>query len=461
MLLLNLDIEATHSKVSLNILPTERYQFATKTSDAGLNTTRTKSQPIRIRGNAKLVTNSRKSASKSSVINLFSDGYLYMQRYCNGRVDIFNQVQILFTNITLHPARGNAKATGGMDPASILKQVERDEEYTLSPGFFTVPCPNASKFDLTSETVFAKGSAKHLKDYVKSTKIAEQGLTDTVADGMATVDNHFTVALMRYEYANVYWTVMDLYDVYLMTRFFNTTGKDTQVLLTDARPRGHLDQLWSIFGRVTMLQEIKTEVTFTKLAWRYGREYSPLLQQSAKSIPDLSGFRQFVLQRLGIPEPQKPDCDKLSILYIWRRDYVAHPRNPSGVIGRKIRNEEELLKATKSQFPTFQVNGVQLDKFNVTEQLRLISQSNIYIGMHGAAMTFSIFLPPKSAVIELYPQYYKSTNWHMTMTAKWAGHQYFEWHNKDSKLEEKLQYTTVPTNVPLGFIQQAIPQICT
>ena len=35
---------------------------------------------------------------------------------------------------------------------------------------------------------------------------------------------------------------------------------------------------------------------------------------------------------LQVDNHHELNCDKLSILFIWRRDYLAHPRNPSGKI---------------------------------------------------------------------------------------------------------------------------------
>ena len=44
---------------------------------------------------------------------------------------------------------------------------------------------------------------------------------------------------------------------------------------------------------------------------------------------------------------------------MWRQDYVAHPRNPSGEISRKIKNENDLLKAVKESLPELDVRGIQ------------------------------------------------------------------------------------------------------
>lgn len=58
-----------------------------------------------------------------------------------------------------------------------------------------------------------------------------------------------TVALTRREYANLYHTVSDWYNVFLLTRFFNVT-QPAHVLLVDAHPAGPLDHAWTVLFKV-------------------------------------------------------------------------------------------------------------------------------------------------------------------------------------------------------------------
>jgi len=55
----------------------------------------------------------------------------------------------------------------------------------------------------------------------------------------------FTVALTRREYANLYHTMSDWYNVFLLTQFFNVT-QPARVLLVDAHPAGPLDDAWNV-----------------------------------------------------------------------------------------------------------------------------------------------------------------------------------------------------------------------
>lgn len=51
---------------------------------------------------------------------------------------------------------------------------------------------------------------------------------------------------------------------------------------------------------------------------------------------------------------------------IWRRHYIAHPRNPTGYTARRIANEEDVWKAVKEADDRTVVNG-ELDKLSMVE----------------------------------------------------------------------------------------------
>lgn len=59
----------------------------------------------------------------------------------------------------------------------------------------------------------------------------------------------FTVALTRDEYANLYHSVSDWYNVFLLTQFFNVSSQLPHVLFVDAHPAGPLDSAWNVLFR--------------------------------------------------------------------------------------------------------------------------------------------------------------------------------------------------------------------
>ena len=141
---------------------------------------------------------------------------------------------------------------------------------------------------------------------------------------------------------------------------------------------------------------------------------------------------------------------------------MAHPRNPSGVVSRKIKNEDELLNATRNAFnnTAYNITGVQLDSLSVSAQLVLLSKTDIVIGMHGAAFGFSLLLPQGGGIIELYPKG-PAKNWHMEYLAKWNKLHHSTWSNTNQNLEDFVnKYTTVPPDVVLMLLNKMIRNVC-
>jgi len=60
------------------------------------------------------------------------------------------------------------------------------------------------------------------------------------------VERRVTVALSRGEYANLYHTVAEWYNVFLLTKFFDVVTPSVHVLLVDAHPQGPLDHAWNV-----------------------------------------------------------------------------------------------------------------------------------------------------------------------------------------------------------------------
>lgn len=394
-------------------------------------------------------------SSVSSANDYFKSWLRNVVSGCSGLFTGYSSVMIRLRNVIADKKFSKVQAEGGKPIDSIMNQKEEAETYSLKNGFFRLACgsPPVFKFD--------KDSA-HLKDWLPSlqfTPYNEFQRQINASQATLYIENKFTIALMRYEFANVYWTVMDLYNIYLTARFFNKTVPETNVLLIDERPRNHLDNLYQVVYHSRQLHSYPNLTVFKDLVWMFSRAHGPILKKQ-KSIPLVREFRRDALASFALPSNHTRNCSALNILFIWRRNYVAHPRNPSGLVWRKIKNEDELVNATKVSFPSSTVQGVQLDSLPPKEQLAFISTTDILVGMHGAAYGFSLFLPSGSGAIEMFPQYV-SANWHMEYLIKWAGVQYRTWKNKDKKLEDtKERYTTVPPKIVTDLIKSLTIDIC-
>ena len=358
----------------------------------------------------------------------------------------------MFHNISLHRDLASSKANGNESLSDVLHQRDSDETITFRAGYFQVPCKSDTRL------ISRFNEPLHFKAWKNALNAGPH-----VCPTEGVLEQDLTMIICRYEYANVYWAVMDLYNTFLSVKFLGANISQTHLLIFDTHPNTPLDgMLTGIFKSVRRFHDLDEIVTFSTLGWIFPRRSSPLMSRFSKTIPYMMEFRSTILDAFHIPQNHVKRCNsrKLNVLFIWRRDYVAHPRNPSGIIDRKIKNEEEILNASRKAFPTFNITGVQLDLIPIREQFRAIASSDIFIGMHGAAHAFNFLLPRGSCVVEMFPLGFK-INWHMEYIAKWSGNHYISWKNKDKKLEDtKNKYTTIPAYTVVSLLKKASKVVC-
>jgi capsular polysaccharide biosynthesis protein len=83
------------------------------------------------------------------------------------------------------------------------------------------------------------------------------------------------------------------------------------------------------------------------------------------------------------------------------------------------------------------VRGVQLELLPFTEQLRLVGETDILLGMHGAGLSHMLFLPRHGALIEFEP-IGQGENMHFAELALWRRLVYSRWRNDSSKNEVRV-----------------------
>ncbi|VDQ08763.1 unnamed protein product [Trichobilharzia regenti] len=84
---------------------------------------------------------------------------------------------------------------------------------------------------------------------------------------------------------------------------------------------------------------------------------------------------------------------------------------------------------------------IDLAQSPMSEQIKLVMNTDILIGMHGAAFTPSLFLPSTSCFVELFPGYCCGSNKHFSKSAELRGIQYMAYHGlPESDLTRSLNY---------------------
>lgn len=100
-------------------------------------------------------------------------------------------------------------------------------------------------------------------------------------------------------------------------------------------------------------------------------------------------FSEFMVHRLGVPLEQKTD-HKIRITFLERRTKY-----------RQILNSDELIGALRRN-SSYIVRSVQFERgTRFSDQLAIVHNTDIFIGMHGAGLTHLLFLPKWAVVFEL------------------------------------------------------------
>lgn len=104
-----------------------------------------------------------------------------------------------------------------------------------------------------------------------------------------------------------------------------------------------------------------------------------------KEEPLFQRFKTHILNNFNI-ESKKRQIDK-TVTFILR----------AGT--RRITNIEQV----KERLSRFRINYVSLENHSIKEQLDIVSNSDILIGVHGAGLTWGIFMKEGSQMIEIFP----------------------------------------------------------
>ena len=390
------------------------------------------------------------------LLHLFSES----KSYCNGKIEMIENVAALFRNAVIDPSLGSAQAQSRANVKDVLLQKELLEFYRLKKGYLKVD--DCSDVPAPKNVQIDGGKSDHIKEFNKAVEISTNA-----ADVTHRYDGDFVIMMTRYEYANVYWTVIDLYDAFLMMRFYNRTFKSTDLLLFDAHPLTKLDEIFDgVFRRVIRPRDLTQPTRFRNLVQCFQRGKSPVLRKILQPLPLVNEFRSQVMLAMKIElQPladRKRRCaeNTLNVLFIWRRNYVAHPRNPAGVVARKISNEDELLNITRRNFPKYSVVGEQLDKYPVKRQLEVMGNVDIMVSMHGEAFGFVIFMQEGSGVLEMWPKG-DPGNWHMEYLARRNRLYYKSWQNNDEKNEDRrMKATKVSTQIVKDAVKGLSESVC-
>jgi protein O-GlcNAc transferase len=277
----------------------------------------------------------------------------------------------------------------------------------------------------TSHLMQEKFPRDHLRDMFSGWSGVKAINKDAAPASGTTV---LVIARERGEHANLFHATSDWLNAYISLSIAGVidsrTGArthmgDVQLLLLDEQTGPFEDAIMQpIFSPkhpVLRVSELKKtgKPLLMRRALFVPPGYSSMLLSHVSQEGDchaatqlLTGFRNFMLGGLGIDAALPPPLSSLKIVrvtLISRRPYSAagieHP-----FVGRQIDNEDAFLAALEA-VSGLVVKRVDMAVLSAREQVRIIAEeTDVLVGMHGAALTHVLYLPPWAAVLELWPK---------------------------------------------------------
>ncbi|CAL1532066.1 unnamed protein product [Lymnaea stagnalis] len=368
-----------------------------------------------------------------------------------GNIAAFSEQFVMFNYVIVDAEKTTTKRKGGENMEEVWDQREEDEYFKLLPGYFQIPCLEKPSLRF--------GDLDHLRLWNDALRCYPSDQTDISLLNRVT---GVTLAIQRYEYVNLYHTMTDFYNAFVLMLLFGVPPSKMTVMFVDAHPVGTLDPVWAaLFGRYIRAGRLPAPTVFPTLIWGMLGYSSPLNRHELPEVPYLNEFREFFLTKHNVTASHTLNCRRPNVVLIWRRDYVAHPRNKDGSVVRKFANEDEMVEAVKKTLgDNANVLGLQLDALSMKEQLEVVAKCDILIGMHGAGLSHILFLAQTSGVIELKPNYSNPSLQHFQAFARWRKLPYSIWINSDPANEKDSHKTYIPSQDLSLEVKSMYSKIC-
>lgn len=309
------------------------------------------------------------------------------------------------------------------EEARMVAHNEADEYYKIRSGFIQVVASGMRSWQQPQTGYGKQPHLRYVEEILQTTETVPR--KSELRRCSLTIDAP-VIFIQRVEYANVYHQYTDWYNALIMERLIRleldeeTTAQDVQFYLFDLHESSSLDIVWSkVFGpehaslsAVRQFAQEKRVVCFRTLALsargsntRFDHK-SPTRDVSPGSSDIMELVRKRFIDKL-VNAPDDIRVSRDSCIIIARRNYVAHPRNPSGRVDRQWANETMLQLVVRDAIGT---NCELLDfaTMSFEQQFQRLIRTQLLIGAHGAALTLLVFTPPDAKIIEVSvaPQYH-------------------------------------------------------
>lgn len=182
---------------------------------------------------------------------------------------------------------------------------------------------------------------------------------------------------------------------------------DTQVVILDDRGDGPYWDLWQLFAERTPVRLKDLMAAHLAGTLSVGAETNIIIPLAGASnpmwqndwevrdctaAPTLHVFARRVLDFYGIEDPPR-NPDQIVVTFIDRKE------------SRRLRDQDALFAALREAIPHIKLSVVDFAAISFPEQLRIIRDTDVLAGVHGAGLTHTMFMRETTGVVvEMQPE---------------------------------------------------------
>ena len=242
-------------------------------------------------------------------------------------------------------------------------------------------------------------------------KMVTTEFTDIEKAPLEGLPRYHTVLVERVGGSDFWHSLMELFSVSLTLDVLQITRDDEthlplldetdlqnlQIVITDDHPDGPFFDLWSMFSRKPILRASdlhRDDMQEQNIILPLAGGSNPLWQSdwtvhACDQSELLLRFKRRILGFYGLPQAT-PDAKKpLTLTYVEDAD---EPR---------LHGKDKYLDAVQEEFADINIHSVKLEDMSLYDQVLLILNTDVLVGVEGAGLTHSMFLRPGSTIIEI------------------------------------------------------------
>ena len=270
--------------------------------------------------------------------------------------------------------------------------------------------------------------------------------------------------ITRHDVSNLYHTMTQVYNVVVAQLLLGLTptcknNRCVGLFMDKHGEHTDLQELWDGLFQEKLYQGQGQRFHFDTIVLINSGYEGYLNHLRSPELPLIAEFQRYIPNLFGICDQRKLSCSSINIRVILRQDEMLN-NGTIRIRERKFYNERKMLEEIQNSLPGHNVRGVRLENYPMKTQLTFISHTDFLVGVHGAGLTFALFLPEHAGVLELFPRYRDTGNVHYRTISKWRNLYYRAWQNYRAENEFPNFHTRFPVKNIVYYIMDYLDAKC-